>query len=56
MLEIVLVALVIAYLLPGFVLLSRRSEGANLSGEAAMVTLLWPFFRSGGKRNDREET
>jgi hypothetical protein len=42
--EFVLIAAVIVYLIPGFVLLARRPEGSNLSGEAALTTLLWPLF------------
>ena len=42
--EYALIALAILYLIPGFVLLARRPEGANLSGEAAYVTLLWPLY------------
>jgi hypothetical protein len=41
-----LIAFAILYLIPGFALLARRPEGANLSGEAAYVALLWPFFLS----------
>jgi hypothetical protein len=42
--ESVLVTSVIGYLIPGFVLLARRPEGWNLSGEAVLTTLLWPMF------------
>jgi hypothetical protein len=42
--EYALIAVGILYLIPGFVLLACRPEGANLSGEAAYVALLWPLF------------
>jgi hypothetical protein len=55
--EFVLIAAVIVYLIPGFVLLARRPEGSNLGGEAALTTLLWPLFigttRSKRKRSGR---
>jgi len=35
------IAAAILYLIPGFVLLARRPEGKNLSGEAVYTTLLW---------------
>jgi hypothetical protein len=47
--EYALITFAILYLIPGFVLLARRPEGANLSGEAAYVTLLWPLYL-GGRR------
>jgi hypothetical protein len=49
----VCIAAVIFYLIPGFVLLARRPEGRNLSGEAVFTTFLWPIFMA-RKANDNE--
>ena len=46
------IAAIVLYLIPGFVLLARRPEGRNLSGEAAFTTLLWPLFIGTGKGKD----
>lgn len=50
--EWLLIIAAFVYLIPGFVLLARRPEGANLSGEAAYVALLWPLFLRSRTRPD----
>jgi hypothetical protein len=49
------IAAAVLYLIPGFILLARRPEGRNLSGEAVFTTLLWPLFIGTGKAKDTED-
>jgi hypothetical protein len=48
------IAAIVLYLIPGFVLLARRPEGANLSGEAVYTTLLWPLYIGSGKAKEED--